>query len=240
MPNLFTLIGDAWRFYQKQPVLNSVILWLLFIPGALINVLITVLAWMPEERLDLALLIIGLICMLSIVLVWGTACVLLVARRTVKTSVGRTRTSFDSLRHEASTLILPLLLTGILQACYVILWAILLVVPGIIYQIRTSFYHVVIVTEGKSYRAALKRSRNVVKGQTWPMLGYLIGLSLCLYLPVSILSMSGWAYAVVVDARLTILFDVIDAGLNGIATTLFLIALVSLYGTFQKRAKKIS
>lgn len=240
MPNLFTLIGDAWRFYQKQPVLNSVILWLFFIPGALINVLVTMLDWVPEERLDISLLMVGLMLMLSILMVWGTACVLLVARRTVKTSVGRTRTSFDTLRYEASALILPLLLTGILQACFVILWSILLIVPGIIYQIRTSFYHVVIVTEGKTYRAALKRSRDVVKGHTWQMLGYLIGLWLCLYIPVSLVSMAGWTYAAAVDDRLTILFDVLDAGLNGFVTTLFLIALVSLYGTFQKRAKKLS
>jgi hypothetical protein len=61
-----------------------------------------------------------------------------------------------------------------------------------------------------------------------------------LYIPIEIISFAGWSFAALYDPRLTVFFDILHAGLSGLATTLLLIASVSLYGSFQKRAKRIS
>ena len=34
MSSVFSLLSQAWAFYGKQPVLNSIILWMFFLPTA--------------------------------------------------------------------------------------------------------------------------------------------------------------------------------------------------------------
>ncbi len=136
---------------------------------------------MPE----LAALIV-IICVqiaLSIITVWGIACVLLVGRKLVQSRAGRTRSSFGAVRREAAGYVARLFLTGILRDCITILWGLLLIVPGVIYAIRTAFYSVIIIDEETAYRDALKRSRAIVDGHTLLVFFAMLGMTIVVFAP---------------------------------------------------------
>jgi len=65
---------------------------------------------------------------LGAVLLWGTACILSIGKRLLQAKSGRTRSSFKTVRTQASSTFLPLLLTGILRTILTVLCSILLVV----------------------------------------------------------------------------------------------------------------
>ncbi|MDD5469244.1 MAG: hypothetical protein PHO92_00365 [Candidatus Peribacteraceae bacterium] len=121
-------------------------------------------------------------------LLWGTACILLIGERIVKSPAGRNRSSFASVRRQGMHYVIPLFLTSILRDIFTLLWMLLLVIPGIIYKIRTSFYAVIIICEGKEYRAALQRSKELVRGRTWQVLWYFIAAGFLIFFPFMALS----------------------------------------------------
>src|SRR3989344_5664488 len=195
MPSILSLIGASWTFYRKQPVLNWVLVWFLIMPQTLLNMLSRLmegtrypfLQALPDKKLTILLVLPGLL-LLTLLIIWGIACVLVVCRRIIQSRAGRARTSFATLRKEAAPYILPLFLTGILRSCFTIFWAILLIVPGVIYSIRTIFYPIIVVAEGISYRAALHRSTAMVKGRTWQILRILLAVNLVLFFPAIVVT----------------------------------------------------
>lgn len=76
-------------------------------------------------------------------------------------------------------LALPLFLTLLLLGLLVSLGFILLIIPGIILWVWFTFVVVVMINENVWGLAALKSSRNLVKGRFWKILGF---LGLCLLL----------------------------------------------------------
>jgi hypothetical protein len=56
----------------------------------------------------------------------------------------------------------------------IMLWLILLVIPGIIVMVRCSFFNVAVLKDGLSPSAALKRSRQITKGNFWNVLWLMI------------------------------------------------------------------
>lgn len=70
----------------------------------------------------------------------------------------------------------PLLLTGVLSGLGVALGLALLVVPGVVFAVRWSCASAVVMVEGRSGRDALRRSRAIVAGNGWPMLGLLLAM----------------------------------------------------------------
>ncbi|MDD5623355.1 MAG: hypothetical protein PHI23_01440 [Candidatus Peribacteraceae bacterium] len=245
IPSVFSLIGQSWEFLRKQPALGSVLLWLIILPMAVLAAFTTLLT-PREERLMTSFLGIVplsapvnfLFLVLQIVLVlivtWGIACVILVGKRLIASRAGRARTSFRTVRSKGATYIVPLFLTSILRDCFAFFWAILFVIPGIVYSLRTAFYPVIIIAEGRSYRAALRRSRQVAMGRTWTVLRKLLGLALLLFVPPTLLLLPLRELAASADLPLLILLDVLEAGLNGLATVLFTLSLVLLYGEFLR------
>jgi len=247
MSSVFSLLSQAWAFYRKQPVLNSIILWMFFLPTAALDLI----AWTVHQEESAGMLTLTLtdrgIALIAffgtaviasiVVTIWADACFLLIARRIVTGKAGRNRHSLRAVAHEGRRYIVPLLLTGILMGCFTIFWGLLLIVPGVLYAIRATFYHVVVVTEGVSYRAALRRSREAVYGHTWETFLRLLGLSIVLFIPVNIAQIA--VSSLVSEERLALASAVFFDGLWSIAYTIFLLCLAFLYRELRDMPKPV-
>lgn len=241
MPSVFTLIGNAWAFSKKQPILVQAALWLIFVPMIGINELSSFLAD-PSLKMDAANgapVLLSALCIfaLSVVLVWGIACVLLIGSRQLGSNSGRSRTSFKAVRTEARSFLIPLILTGILRNILTFFWALLLIVPGIIYSVRTAFYSIILIQEGISYRPALQQSKNIVKGHTWSLFLKLFLLGLILYTPISILDSMGMKMPAGIP--LTAL-NILLAGLATVSTVLYTLSTIELYGYMKPATKPVT
>lgn len=193
----FSLIGTAVSYARTQKTLVGITVWLLILPNVIVQMLSTMMEQRTNGTIDaiaspqqstFALLAIVTMLGCSVVLLWGGACVILIGRKLVHSRAGRKRSSVRSVMGEARTSIIPLILTSILRGCFTFLWSLLFIIPGVIYSIRTAFYSIVVVTEGTSYRAALRRSSEAVRGHTWKALWRLIAIYCALFLPVHLLS----------------------------------------------------
>jgi hypothetical protein len=76
------------------------------------------------------------------------------------------------------------LLTGLL----VLLWALLLIIPGIIFAFIYSFAIYALFFEDKRGMAAISRSKEIIKGYFWPVVGRLFFLGLATWLLMLILA----------------------------------------------------
>ncbi len=162
-------LASAWHSYKKQRLLWWVTLLLLFpslFGGSLVQTFLLRRELFPGA-LAILLLTIGLH-------IWGQACVLV---------AGKNRRSFRSLLRAARPLIIPLLLTSLLRQCFMLLWGLLLIFPGIIYGIRTTLFDAVIAREGQQYRQALRRSAFIVRNNMWRTVGVVLATYLVFFLP---------------------------------------------------------
>jgi len=71
---------------------------------------------------------------------------------------------------------------SILTVVLILLWALLLIIPGIIFSIFYSFAVYALVFEGKKGMAAIKRSKELVKNYWWPVAGRLVAFALLIWL----------------------------------------------------------
>ena len=237
MPSPLVLLESAIAFYRKQPVLNRVTVWLLILPSFCIRLLAR-LAALPgettfwpayEPEMEWRVLAVILLVLLNVVMLWGEAALLVVGKRLVKSPAGRSRTSFRAVRAQSATFIVPILLTSILRTCFTILWSLLLVVPGVVYLVRTAFFPMFVVFEKIEYRDALRRSIELVRGRTGRVLLVVLGLAmLLLLLPAIAVGTLGSAVAGF-DTRLLALSDAVSAVVMGFSGMLFTLGLVSLY-----------
>ena len=228
----FALIGQSWKFYLKQPVLLPVAVWLLFLPMLGYKLL---MMWLLRDGMDIdwtnsqtILAILGVLCV-SLLMLWGTCCTLAVGKRMLQSSAGRKRTSFRTVASQGRRLIIPLLLTGILRDCYSILWALLLIIPGIIYSLRTSFYAVIVAGEGVAYQEALTRSKEAMKGREVSVILTILAVAILLFIPIMMLEQAAAELIPEDDMLGTGLFAVFSSGLRAIATVLSLLSLTHLY-----------
>lgn len=173
MASLLSPLSSAWHSYAKQPLLWWVTLLLLF-PSLLIGDLITTF-FLGPAFLPLTLVVLFTSLGLHI---WGQACVLL----------GReSRRSLRALLRDAQSLLLPLLLTSILRQCLIFLWGLLLIIPGILYAIRTVLFDAVLVCEGQQYRPALQRSTCIIRMHMLRTMMIIVAVYLLFFLPVYLL-----------------------------------------------------
>lgn len=139
MPSVFSLIGSAWQFYRKQPVLNIVLFWLLFLPPSIFD-LVTVFAESAVAQgieaadlaqlksVDFALTVLAVVFLIYFT-IWGQASVLVIGKRIISSPAGRNRTSFKAVRSQARKFIGPLLLTGVLRFIIAAVLCIGVVIP---------------------------------------------------------------------------------------------------------------
>lgn len=209
-------------------------------------------------------LLIAVILLLFFITFWGYACVFFVGKRLIQNRAGRSRSSFSIVRKEALRLVLPLLLTNILwygtTVALVLLfllpllllaivaapadpivmpwpWLLIgvpLLIPALLYAVRSSFFDVVIVTEKKMYREALRKSRGAVRGKTGRALWFFIAANAIFFGPPAIIGMLfdrsllwmiPWLQ-LAMDAGLSILF--------GIATVLYSLSSIVFFASLGK------
>jgi hypothetical protein len=238
VPPLLPLLAESWNHFRKTPAVNGALLWLLIVPsfaGAVAERLAGAAApywpgyvapgWAVWPLLAASLL-------LNVLIVWGTAAALLAARG--KPLTGKT------LVRAAVPLIIPLLFTELLRACLTFFWLLLLIVPGILYSLRTSLAQPVVVAEGLAFRPALKRSVALVKGRTAEVAWLLIGGALLLFLPVGFVAGVLQGTVGTVDPRLLAGVDAFQAAAEGIAAVVYVFLLTAVYDhlAHHKAAKK--
>lgn len=171
---------------------------------------------------------------LSLIIVWGIACVLVVGKRMIMSKAGRARTSFSVVRKEGGKYVVNLFLTGVLRDIFSFFWVLLLIIPGIIYSLRTVFYHIVIVCEDTGYRPALLRSKEIVKGHTWTVLWYFLGLSLVIFLPiVFVMGITGDLVSQF-DTRLLPAVYIMTSVLMALGMTLMTLSTILLFAEIKK------
>jgi hypothetical protein len=213
-----------------------VALWLIFLPSVVTGL---VLDYQMDHR-DLmmvrpetALVLILIQIILSLFLVWGTVCLLVIGKRLLQAKSGRSRTSFKVVRSEAAALIIPFVLTSILRNIMTILWGILLIIPGIVYFIRTVFSPVVIACEGISYRPALRKSADVVRGNFWNVTLTMIGLGFLTLFPAQIFGTGFSLMAEGLPPAALLSAEVASSILFSLALTVYLFCLILAYGHFR-------
>lgn len=82
----------------------------------------------------------------------------------------------------------PYLGLVLLTTVFVLLWSLLLIIPGIIFSILYSLVVYVYFFEGKRGMKAIKRSVRLVKGYWWPVFGRFLFLGIILWLFTVIIS----------------------------------------------------
>lgn len=219
-------------------------MWFFLVPGAAMNMLSTVMEWNKEagfmgftetQQSMFTLMVVAMIVLFAVIMLWGGACVLLVGKKLVHSPAGRNRTSLVAVAREGRSFIVPLLLTQLLRFCFTLLWSLLLIIPGIIYAIRTTFYTIIIVAEDTAYRAALRQSIALVRGHTWSVLWRLAVILIVIYGPPNLLSLLGYWLVEGMHDSAMLTMDVVDAVLNAPATIIALLAVVALYDELKSR-----
>ena len=252
MPGVFALIGWSWKFFLKQRALLHVLLWLL--TPSLFGLATLTRVMSPPMRFETMLapyegvlpptfqsflLIAPVLLFLMLLHLLGHATVLIAGRRVLQHRAGRSRTSFQALRREGTAFLVPLLLTEILRDCFTLLWGLLLIIPGVIYAVRTSFYDVVIITEEGNYREALRQSRNMVRGFTGKIFLRFLLLQILLFGPISVLALQTEDLAIRFDPRFLPVHDLVLSFLYGLAVMLFLLCKVELFGALKKLPRSV-
>ena len=243
-----------------------------------INMMDTLLRSLEEITPAMIFLALPIFLALSLVITWGTACVLLVGKRLMEKKAGRTRSSFKAVRTQAKRFVITLFLTDILRGCFIFFWSLIyiipalftallissfplsisgltaffeqaeankqgvmvaivllpLLIPAIMYSIRTTFYYLVVVLEGKGYRQSLQRSKKLVDGKVWTVLWYLLVLGIVCFLPANILSNLLAMLLTSVDPQLFAVNDLIESTFGALASTFFLLTTIIVYGSLKK------
>lgn len=92
---------------------------------------------------------------------------------------------------EARPWAMPYLGLSLLTVILILLWSLLLIIPGIIFSIFYSFAVYALFFEDKKGLAAIKRSKSLVKNYWWPVAGRVFGFSLLLWIFMSLLGAPG-------------------------------------------------
>lgn len=240
MPGVFDIIGTSMEFYKKHPLLNQVVGWLLVLPLSLSFVVTDLMSengWLfsylmeTAEMSKIAISLMSAILNLgfSIWLWWGCACVLLIGKRMVKSSAGRSRSSIKTVREQGSKFIVPLFLTDILRDCFTFFWLLILIVPGLVYRVRTIFFHVIIVCEGKEYRDALDMSKEIVTGRSWTVFWYQLGITVALFFPMLAVVSVIQGFILAESTRFFLVANILSATVISLTLALYLLATITLY-----------
>ena len=238
-PSLLPALRTACGFVRKQPILLDIALWFVLVPAAIADAAIGSLAkggWQTNllaasggvRNATPAVLMLMLV--VGVFTLWGQAATLIVARRMLKRSAGRSRTSLRAVAREARGFIIPLLLTEILWTASIVLWGLALLIPGIVTAFRGIFFPVIIVTEGQeAYRAALRSSASVVRGH-WlrTMLAITLAAVLCLGTPYVIGSILSTRTALAPEV-IVIAGSVLSHTIATMGQMLFWLTLVACY-----------
>ncbi len=178
------LITKAWDFLRDHPVFVPIIVWLGVVPGSSLDFLWSLFPASDPAQQHLQDLCLAVVRLLFAY--WSLAAILLVGKRLLKQKAGRKRSSLLAVIHESAPLLIPLVCTSLLRACIAIYWALLLIIPALVYLLKTTFYPIAMVIDDAHYRAALKRSSELVTGRFWEVAWTLLLLVIILIAPAEL------------------------------------------------------
>lgn len=204
LPGIGQLAGEAWRVYKQK---LRILLGLMLIPMAL-SLLSSFLQGNPSEETKsvsplffpiwLALIIIGL---------WTTVSLFYVVNNRDK------EVSFKEAMANGWPRIIPFFWVSFLTGLISIVGFILLIIPGIIFSVWYVFSEYIFFAEDLRGMAALKRSKELVKGFWWKVLWRFLGFGFIMFLimiPVMIVtailgSLGLWPVSAILTAILNVL-----------------------------------
>lgn len=126
----------------------------------------------------------------------------------------------------------PYLGLSLLTAVLVLLWTLLLVIPGIIFAILYSLAVYVFFVEEKRGMQALKRSKELISGYFWPVFGRMAFLIFLLLIFTSIISLPSSPFAKESDAFKT--WEFVMQILNILISPIILIFFYNVYKDLVK------
>ncbi len=225
-------------------MLNEIAFWFFFVPTGCLDALqgmagVALAQGFDVESVTMTPTDFALVFPILLVLIycffWGQACVLTVAKRLVASPAGRNRTSFKAVRIQARKFIGALFLTEILRTIITLLLMLLLIVPGVLYSIRTMFYDIMMIEEGKVVygRPILRKSTAFVKGRTWSVLWRVFAIGICIFVPVGILGGTVTSVLTAIDPRLDTLGLILKDLVDAFAGMFFLVSVVALYADMK-------
>jgi hypothetical protein len=83
----------------------------------------------------------------------------------------------------------PYLGLTVLTSIFILLWTLLLIIPGIIFSVFYSLACYVFFFEGKKGMAAIRRSTELVKNYWWPVFGRFIVVTIAIWLLMMVVSL---------------------------------------------------
>jgi hypothetical protein len=166
------------------------------IPLAIISLFVIIVAWqgdnasLPLEIVSLVVFLVGFLAIIYFMIRGYIGLFLLVK----KNYEGKPLEIFK----ETGDSIVPYIGLTVLTSVFILLWALLLIIPGIIYSIFYSLAVYVFFFEDKRGMAAIRRSIELVKGYWWPVFGRYCFLMLVMWvfgltisIPLSMFSEQG-------------------------------------------------
>ena len=152
-----------------------------FLKGAT-PVLAAFIGFKGQESLLIRIILIALIIIVSVaslaVAIWYSTRSKAGLYLMIKNNYSSVRESWQ----ESKKIFWPFFWLSLLVSVLVLLWALLLFIPGIIFAVFYSFAMIIFVFEGKKYMSSIKASKELVKGYWWAVFGRLAFLGLVVYL----------------------------------------------------------
>ena len=140
------------------------------------------------------------------------------------------------MRKQARKFIGALLLTELLRACLTFLWSLLLIVPGIIYSIRTAFFSMILIEEGKIVygRDMLRKSEKLVRGHTWDVFWRMVVMGIIIFVPMMLIETGMIISLTSIDERLLTLSIVLADFIESFVSVFFIVCMVALYADLKQ------
>ncbi|MFZ4648474.1 MAG: hypothetical protein ACOYMB_02420 [Patescibacteria group bacterium] len=186
---VFDLFENSWKMYRDNfKSLISISLYSLFgliaiiIGVALVSGLVVFLSMRGQGSIVGTILIVALIALLALA---ALAAAIWYSTRSKIGTYLLIKNNFSSVKdswNESKEIFWPFFWLSLLSAVLVILWAILLIIPGIIFAIFYSFAILLFIFEGQKGMTAIKASKDLVKGYWWAIFGRFIFVGFALYL----------------------------------------------------------
>lgn len=93
---------------------------------------------------------------------------------------------------EGKKYIWPIFIVSLLVVVFVILWGLLFIIPGIIFAVYYSLAVYVLIIENQRGKAALNRSKELIKGYWWAVFGRYVVIGIVMFLVMRVFSIPGY------------------------------------------------
>ena len=127
-------------------------------------------------------------------------------------------------------------LSRVLSACGTAFLLLPLLLPAVLYALRTIFFPVAVAADDLRYREALRRSRQIIRGKFWATMSSLVGLSVLVFVPAYIVTLA-MELLPVAAPWFDVVRIVIEDSANATAAFFFTLASIQLYGKLSKGKK---